>query len=255
MSASATSARSKGLLTFANSTPDVDYLGMAEKTMRMASDRLGLPYTIVTSQQSADNRRRDIDSGKIVPWKNLGRWSAYELSPYDETILLDADYLVLTDRLLGLFESPAEYLICHNNHFLGDVQTKRNSSYLDPVWATVLFFRKSHKAQMLFDLVKRIEKNYGYYRWAFNVLERNYRNDYAFSMADLMLNGHTRSAMHRMPWGITTIDMPNPVIEYKDNWLVVRGPDCAHVLPCQDLHVMSKTWFANDGIDRLEGRA
>ena len=32
-------------------------------------------------------------SHKTVNWKNVGRHLAYELTPYDETILLDTDYI------------------------------------------------------------------------------------------------------------------------------------------------------------------
>ena len=238
------------MLAFANNTATTDYVGMAEKTMRMASNRLGIPYTIITSEQQYANKRIDVDTKATVEWHNLGRWQAYQQSPYDETILLDADYLVLTDRLLQLFESPADYLLCHENTLL-ETQHPQHHNWLSPIWATVLFFRKSAKSEMLFEMSQRIQHNYQYYRHVFNVQERNFRNDYAFSIADLVINGHQRLPQHRMPWGIVTADIAHPRMDINDEWLVVRSDDRAHVLPRQDLHVMSKSWFFTQAFDRF----
>ena len=35
------------------------------------------------------------DDGELegTEWNNIGRYSAYDLSPYDETLLIDSDYL------------------------------------------------------------------------------------------------------------------------------------------------------------------
>lgn len=245
------SARSRGLLAFANNTADTDYESMAHATMGIASRRLGIPYTVITGQSTFDNRRIDLDTGSARAWHNHLRWQAHDLSPYDETILLDADYLVLTDRLNLLFHGTSEYLLCHHNEFLAS-DTRQVGSWLDPVWATVVFFRKCEKSRLLFEMVSRIERNYGYYRELFRVQETNFRNDYAFSIADLIINGHRRDPRHRMPFEITTADMRLRSIEANEDWLVVRGEQSAHVLPRQDLHVMQKSWFSSESFKKFQ---
>ncbi len=244
------SGKSKGILAFANNTKDTDYESMARKTLTLASKTLGVECQLINSQQIENwrNYRLDVDSGQPVTWNNHSRWQAYYLSPWEETIVIDADYLVLTDRLNLLFESPSDYLLCYDNHSIK--QPSKNTS-IEIVWATVFFFRKTAKSKMLFDMIKRIESNYSYYRHLFNVKERNFRNDYAFSMADLIINGHQRDPQHRMPWGIVTADFTLNDISIDPDWLVVRGIDNATVLPRTDLHVMSKSWFFTEQFDRF----
>lgn len=242
------SEKSRGILAFANNTQDIDYESMARKTLRLASQTLGIDYLLVDNQHvdSWANYRLDIDTGNPVVWNNHSRWQAYNLSPWDETIVIDADYLVLTDRLNLLFESPSDYLLCYNNRTL---TTPIESSSIDTVWATVFFFRKTSKSKLLFDTVQRIERNYSYYRHLFNVKERNFRNDYAFSMADLIVNGHQRDSQHQMPWGIVSVDTSIKNISINEDWIVVRSEQGADILPRTDLHVMSKTWFFTKQFD------
>jgi hypothetical protein len=240
--------KSRGILAFANNTKDIDYESMARKTLELASRTLGIEYQIINNQQIENwaNYRLDVDTGEPVVWNNHSRWQAYNLSPWDETIVIDADYLILTDRLNLLFESRSDYLLCYNNRTLKQAVA---STSIDTVWATVFFFRKTVKSKMLFDTVRRIERNYSYYRHLFNVKERNFRNDYAFSMADLIVNGHQRDSQHMMPWGIVSVDSPIKSISVNSDWIVLRDNERADILPRTDLHVMSKTWFFTKEFD------
>jgi hypothetical protein len=112
------------------------------------------------------NYRHDVDLGRPVEWKNFGRNLAYELSPYDETLVIDADYVVLDRSLLKIFDVSWDYLLQRharsiNNEFVPNVMGSRSLPY---VWATVFAFRKTPRAQIFFDLVRRIQANYHYYR-------------------------------------------------------------------------------------------
>jgi hypothetical protein len=245
------SVKSRGILAFANNTAEIDYETMAQKTLSLASRSLGIQHKLITNQQAESwfNYRLDTDSQTPVPWNNHSRWQAYNMSPWDETIVIDADYLVLTDRLNLLFESTVDYLLCFDNFMLNTPTV--DLVPLEPVWATVFFFRKTNKSKLLFDTVARIERNYTYYRHLFGVKEQNFRNDYAFSMADLIINGHERNPAHRMPWGIISADAPVLGIDINKDWLVVREANRADILPRTDLHVMSKNWFFTKSFDQL----
>jgi hypothetical protein len=113
------------------------------------------------------------------------------------------------------------------------------------VWATVFTFRKNTRSAQYFDLIDRIQFNYSYYRDLFNLQERNYRNDYAFAMADIILNGYTVGT-NSIPGSMLTIDKPINSIEIKGNNLIVRDQDRAHVVPKTNLHVMSKRYLQSD---------
>jgi hypothetical protein len=244
MSSSDAGERSRGLLAMASNTPTVPYKEIADRVLRSASQRLGVPYLVVDPGTTMHNERIDPATGMSVQWDNTGRWRAYDASPWQETILIDADYLVMTDRLNMLWGNPGDYMLCYHNSMLSGAQ-------LEQAWATVIWFRKCPAAAALFELVGRIERNYGYYRAAYGLRNRNFRNDHAFGLADLILSANQLDPRHRLPFGITTVDHAITGMEQKDGWLTVRSADHADVLPVQDLHVMDKSWLMSPGLEKL----
>jgi argonaute-like protein implicated in RNA metabolism and viral defense len=114
----------------------------------------------------------------------------------------------------------------------------------------VFAFRKSFRAAQFFDLVKRIQNNYAYYQNLFNVQERNYRNDYAFAMADIILNGFTVNHAS-IPGSLLAIDQPIESITPRDNSLIVRDENYAYVVPKTNLHIMSKAYLQSKNFSCL----
>lgn len=55
-------------------------------------------------------------------------------------------------------------------------------------WATVVYFRRSERARLFFELVKNVKTNWQFYTTMFNVSAGLYRNDYAFSIAAHLMN-------------------------------------------------------------------
>ena len=245
--------KSKGILAFASNTDTVDYVSMANRSLCMAARQLNVDYRVITPEKhnTWNNYRYDPDTREPTVWNNHSRWQAYAASPWDQTLVIDADYLVMTDRLNTVFKSSADYLLCFENNIIGNPYTTR--SCIDPVWATVFYFQKTSASQALFEMVHRIEQNYQYYRHLFGVYERNFRNDYAFSMADLIINGHTRNPSRRLPFGIVSIDHSVNSLQLVDNKLLVRYDSQCDILPRQDLHVMSKAWMqSKNSIEFME---
>ena len=64
------SVESRGIVAFAANTEATDYLSIAKQTVPLASQILGLPYTIITEEQINDyaytNFRYDRDSEEFV---------------------------------------------------------------------------------------------------------------------------------------------------------------------------------------------
>ena len=245
------SVKSKGVVIFATNTDETDYVAIAEQNARLVEHFLGLPTTIVSAKDSGKNTRYNPDLGKYVEWKNFGRHEVYEASPYDETILLDADYLVFDDSLLKLFCTDFDYLLFNKNWYINIPQlpSVMGERSLPHVWATAVLFRKTEKSKMFFDLVAKIKRNYHYYRMLYNVHETNYRNDYAFAIAHYILNGYTINAQYA-PGHISTFSGPIQSIEYTDKNLIVKS-DKAYVLPHQNIHVMSKSWLTSPALKQL----
>lgn len=253
------SAKSKrGVILFAFNSPTVNYVSIADNAARLIERYLKLPVTLVTDMAAepkfdydvvhrvdanSSNFRTDLN-GVQIQWKNFDRYTAYAFSPYEETILLDTDYLVLDDSLLKLFETDFDYkLMHHNRDTYGPSIEEMGVTSLPFVWATVVLFRKTNKAKMLFDMVGRIQRNYHYYCQLYNVSAGNYRNDYAFAIANSIISGYSLNEHHGIPWTMFTIEKQVDSISAKGSLLAVRLKDTAVVIPKQCVHVMDKDYL------------
>lgn len=129
-------------------------------------------------------------------FKNESRTSVYDLSPYDETLMIDCDYLVLNDGLNGVWGNVEEVMI--NSHAVGLMhnpmapeEIRLNAYGIKMFWATVVYFKKGEKAKQLFSLIEHIKENWDFYKLTYDFPGHLYRNDYAFSIAIHILNGFT----------------------------------------------------------------
>jgi len=149
------------------------------------------------------------DKLDYAPFKNMSRSEVYNLSPYDETLVIDSDYFIMNDILDQVWNSDNDVMI---NSKYRDIsgRHKENIEYIDnfsiPMyWATVFYFKKSDFAENLFTLISHIKHNYKYYYYLYNCSGNLYRNDFAFSMALHILNGSV------------AFDVPSLPIEYLNN--------------------------------------
>lgn len=217
---------SRGMLLFAFNTPQVDYFSMAIATAKRAQKFLGLSVSVVTDANTVlanydykfdnvfltksddSNTRKDLKKGSQV-WINKGRYQAYELSPYDDTILLDTDYMINSDKLLLLFDLSKDFA-CHNTtSFLmipNAEQEKVSNIGMNTTWATVIFFRKSTKAKQIFDCMNMVQHNYAHYNTLHKMVGLQFRNDYALAIALDMVNGHTVDLSDYIPWNLLHIN-------------------------------------------------
>ena len=239
---------------FALNNGATDYVRIAELSAKLIKQHTGLPTTIITDEyvsQAYENYRFDI-AGELVTWRNLGRCLAYKLSPYQETILLDSDYLVFTDALTKLFTTPFDYRLWHYNQTPAESRNLlMGETSLPFVWATVVAFRKTARAEMFFNLVERVQNNYPYYRALYNIRSGNYRNDYAFAIANNILNGYNLAVDQSFPGSMLTIDTPIEYLRNEEDRIVVKASTKAWVLPKIDLHVMDKNFLTSNQFEEL----
>ena len=242
-------AKSRGVLLFAYNTDSVDYVKIAERASRLIEHNLKLPVTIITDMQSPQtNERVGYKNGS--QWFNGDRYRAYELSPYDETLLLDSDYLIFDNSLIKILDTVDDYKIMSNNQSPTHSQDgDMGVLSLAFVWATAVVFKKTQKAKQLFDLVGRIQRNYEYYVKLYHLRENNFRNDYAFAIADNILSGYHASP--GIPWPMLTIDHAVKKIETQNNKLIVREDSKAYIITKQNLHIMDKDYLLGDSHQKL----
>jgi hypothetical protein len=251
------------VLIFAFNTAETDYVGIADRAAALAQKNLQLPVTLITdtdsqpkfaydkivriTQEDSKNVRQTVETNQTVTWRNLGRYQAYNLSPYDQTILIDSDYFVLDSSLATLFDK-SEYQIMYNNYGLnGHINNIMGPMSLQYVWATVIVFDRSNLSEALFDLAGKIQRNYGYYCSLFNVPATNYRNDYAFAMAHYIVSNDPG---HFIPYSMFTVDTAIDSIELAER-ITIKTPNTAHIVPVQNLHIMSKQFLTSNKFDRF----
>jgi len=260
-----------GVVMFAFNTQTVDYVEIAARAAKLITHTLNLPTTLITdiepassiksrfdqvviSNSGLDNRRiGQFESGS--EWKNGNRFNAYDLSPYDTTILLDSDYLMLDTSLLTITTMVTDYQIMNDNRVLSTTETQYNMGItsLPYIWATAVVFRKTAKAKMLFDLVGRIQRNYQYYYKLYQVDHDNFRNDYAFTIANRMLNGYATEKTCSMPFKMLTVEVEVESISKHKNMLIIKDKKTAYAVPKQNMHVIDKQYLlSNDYLLFLE---
>ncbi len=244
--------KSRGIVAFATNTNVTDYVSIANRTVKLASTILGLPYTIITDSETATGTRFDPDLGQFVEWKNFNRHMAYDLSPYNETLVIDVDYVIQDNTLNHIFDLKFDYLLMKSARSINDelIDPCMGKYGLPFVWATVFAFRKTARAKMFFDLVDRIEQHYGYYREIFNIEARNYRNDYAFAMADVILNGFQLSQTG-IPGPMLNIPQTVTQITRQGDLVIVKDRDRSYVIPPMNMHVMSKAYLQSKDFERF----
>lgn len=262
----------KGIVLFAFNNSEIDYIKIAEYAAAKARNFLKVPVTLITDAESADSVKSDIFDKVIVDgpkdyynrtfrdgnskkintlWKNTHRSSAYNLTPYDETLVIDVDYIVNSDTLSYCWEQPHDFLIYKNSYDLS--QWRANDQYVSDLsvpfyWATVFYFKKSPAVESFFALVEHIKNNWQYYKFLHQIDSPNFRNDYAFSIAIHMMNGLTHGDFAKQLPGklYYTIDK-DFLIKKKDRdfyFLVQENNSQENYMPLKvsnlDLHIMNK---------------
>ena len=257
MTKSSVPVKSRGILLFAFNTEKTDYVTIAERSARLIHHTLDLPVTLVTERDVdsdhfdttiyVNNTLENYKVGEHGIWRNGDRWRAYELSPYDETLLIDTDYLMLDRNLLKLFEQNFDYRIMSWNNKPATMWNLKMGIFShEYLWATAVLFRKTTKARMLFDLVGRIQRNYDYYRRLYHMREGNFRNDYAFTIANNILNGYDLNFNNGIVTPMLTFADITTSITTQGSMLVVKEKEKAYVIPRQNIHVMDKGYLLSD---------
>lgn len=255
-----------GALIFAFNNEKTDYVGMAIWSAERIRHWLNIPVAVVTDstdpelhqkfetvinvQPQTGGTRYFEDYGDSVSWHNAGRTDAYSLSPWDQTLVLDSDYVVCGKQLQQVLDAPQEFL-AHRTAFN---VARPDEPFLDTFgrnqfpmwWATVMCFRKTNLSQYVFDTMTMIKQNWQHYRTLYGIAEYNYRNDYALSIALGLVSGHTLN-VDSIPWSLASV-LPNAElclinrdpevwdVKYKDSDNRARSIG----LFGQDFHAMGK---------------
>jgi hypothetical protein len=226
---------SRGVVLFAYNSDTTDYFSMANYTASRINRHLDLPVTVITDEKSVVTDKHCFDKVIFTPvdasnfrkksvWINKGRYRAYDLSPYDETILLDADYMVNSQTLLKTFDLPTDFACHKNTRFVFEkIRPERLSpAGVQSLWATVVMFRRTSRAEQIFSLMKVIQENYQHYSDLYRFLPFMFRNDYALTIALKTVNGHIENKSDYIPWTLNHVGLKVKVSRINDTQYHMR---------------------------------
>jgi hypothetical protein len=213
---------SRGVVLVASNNSKIDYILQALYSATRIKEYLNIPVSLITEtpeileQQYSDRSHffdkiipitpvndytmrtyRDSKHGSIdLKFKNTLRSRVYDLSPYDETLVLDTDVIVSNNRYLKCFEQKHDLLMYKS---CVDVNSYRNIKEFEKIndqgvefyWATCMFFRKTPANLIFFNLVQHVHENYQHYRRMYYINSGIFRNDFVFSIAIHIMNGFT----------------------------------------------------------------
>ncbi len=283
----------KGILIYAHNNRTVDYALMALISGGLAKKNLQCPVSLVTDQTTVDwmiesdiyNRAETIfehilivdrpgsnnvrslhdgvGSSSVVQFINTNRYSAYDVTPYDRTLLIDADFLVLSDKLSEYWDVDCDVLIGDS---INDIFDQQRLGYQDRYvsdvgiklyWATTVMFTKNSYSEMFFNMVQHIRNYYQYYADTYRFDARTYRNDIAFSVAKHVLEGFEQTAIGSLPPVLTLQDRDLLLSVDNEKLTVLVSPKldsnyCAATVHNIDLHVMNKQSLTRNSAKLLE---
>ena len=225
----------RGVVMFAYNSGEIDYQAMAAWSAKRIQRHLSLPTTLITDTEPHDlsafesviittpevgGTRHFSDIGHNVTWYNGNRMDVYKLSPYDETLVLDADYVVCSDQLNVLFDIPEDFLATRWAYDITGLQTFDDLNWFGKVkmpmaWATVMRFKRSDTARNIFEIMSMIRANWQHYRNLYGINKSTYRNDYALSIALNIVNGY-QAQWPSVPWPLASV-IPDHALEQIDD--------------------------------------
>jgi len=267
----------KGVLLFARNNSTIDYVKQAVFLANRIKKYLNVPTSIVTDSinylndnfdisvfdqiipveyENSMNNRRYSDGAlhnMVLNFKNDMRSKAFSLSPYDETIVMDTDYIVSNDLLKNCFNSYNDLQLYKQSEDLASYRDTYEFKYvsdssIDFYWATVVFFRKTPTNKIFFELIDHISENWTHYRSVYQIDPLLFRNDYAFSIAIHIMNGFADSGfVGELPGKMLYTTDQDLIIDLKNDkmkFLVQKekhlGEYTALSTNGQSIHVMNK---------------
>ena len=219
-----------GVLLIAKNNGQLDYVKQAYFLALRVSKYLNLPTSILTDDVDYVNRVYpgvfdhviNVDSisnnshriyrdgtyyKRVLEFKNVDRVLAYDYTPYDETLLLDTDFIISNDIFKQCFEQQHNFLIYKDAVDLAGWRDTSEFQTITPIgpqfyWATCVFFRKSNTNKIFFDLLKHITENWLHYKIVYNIPHTVFRNDYVFSIGIHIMNGYIKNDFARKMPGV-----------------------------------------------------
>ena len=221
------STSSKGAIFFAYNNKEIDYVKLACLSAISVKAHMQIPTTLISNTGSIENYKHSTEKSSTflrtafdtiikeepenlhnvrnyydtpyasykAQFENSNKHKVFELSPYDQTILFDVDYLINNNILNLAFNIDAPIQLYRNAQTLKNTEPDHNlDRRLNDVgiplyWSTIIYFDKTPISKMFFDMWAHVKENYDYYQSLYKFSEGLYRTDFAVSISMHLLKG------------------------------------------------------------------
>lgn len=224
----------RGFLLYSFDSETVCYAKIANICARLIRYFIGEKVSVVTDNKDGldpslfDNIILIPKNVSDVRWRNSERNNYFNLTPYEETIVIDSDYLLFNNLLSNLFDNK-ESLILSKRALKDDFSEVDNKEKrlspigLDMIWATCFYFRKDTTSELFFDIVDYVKKHFEFFFSLYRCGGRIYRNDFVFSIATHLLSDSGQSIINYSPYPIYTAYPDTTIYEVKPKGLILNN--------------------------------
>jgi hypothetical protein len=265
----------RGFLCLAQNNSTTDYVRLAylqRMSCQLVSD---LPYTLVTdaaSHASMSSHTRHMFDNIIVlqqdhaqnqEWKQMNDWQLFDLSPYKQTIKMEADLLLTQpiDHWWRMLEKRDVVISSGCRDFRGDTATNRlyrktfDLNSLPDLYTGLMYWRFSETAGEFFQLCRSVYANWHLIKQQLSQCDDPGSNDMVFAVAALIFGqeqvtipgadffnfAHMKPAINGLsrPWHremSIELDPPRMRLNGFEQWYPV--------------HYYEKEWATDDIIER-----
>ena len=174
---------SKGFLTIAQNTDDVDYLRLAYlQALNVKSTHPGSKYAVILDKNTASNLTSnnkkifdhiiilDKDNSENSNWKLGNEYKVFKLSPFKETIKIESDLLFTRniDHWFTAFRLKDIVLCTGCKTYRQEIANSRlyrkffDDNNLPDIYQGLMYFRYSQTADFFFFTARQIYENWEY---------------------------------------------------------------------------------------------
>jgi hypothetical protein len=249
-----------GVCIFAYNNDILDYHAMADICARNIKKYLELPVCVITDKnfesefvdtQIIHNYACEYNPRWGTNFKNRNKWEVWNLTPFENTILMDADYYVMNDNLQYSFGLPKHVNCLQTVKQIAPKYNKYNLKhhYIDydntykTLWSTIIAFNKSDESTLFFKLWNYVQDNYEYFHGLLGLRGKTFRTDYVLTIINILTHGELIGALPIKPYEMAPEDHVRKLSN--DSMSIVTIPNDADnfiqtKITNSDVHVQSK---------------
>lgn len=280
---------SKGYICIAQNTKDIDYLEQAYalalnlKLTQSSINNLTVCVDEYTNRLIQEKHKAAFDNIVRIPWgdaaaneeswKIQNKWKYYYMSPYDETVILDADMIFPTDvsEWWQFLNTQDIWATTNVRTFRGETVSSDyyrkvfTANNLQNVYTAFFYFKKSDLAAEFFAMVEIIFQHWQrfFYKYLPNEKPEVCSGDVAYALAMKMLGIEHLCTRNNVTTFPTFVHMKSHVQNVKflqENWTdsiptYYKSYDnfkIGNFLQTLPFHYAEKSWLTKDKIQQME---